>query len=1417
MSLTDVPDTTSGTTPAPPSPQELVSPAELADEAIALVRRWLAESREEPVDVSAQRLAGVLRDPHGLDFTVGFVDGVVRPEDVRVAARNLAALTPLIPGFLPLHLKAAIRLGAFAAPILPQVVVPAARTALRSMVRHLIVDATDRKLGEAITSIRGRGDGIRLNVNLLGEAILGKKEAARRLAGTRKLLARDDVDYVSIKVSSTVAPHTPWAFDAAVADAVAALRPLYRVAKETGTFLNLDMEEFKDLDLTLAVFETLLGEPEFHGVEAGIVLQAYLPDALAAMIRLQEWTAARVASGGAHIKVRVVKGANLPMERVDADVHDWPLATWPSKQATDASYKAVLDYALRPEHTANVRIGVAGHNLFDVALAWLLAERRGVTGGIDVEMLLGMATAQQAVVRRTVGSILLYTPVVHPQEFDVAIAYLIRRLEEGASSENFMSAVFDLDTHAALFARERDRFLASLADMPEGVPASNRVQDRTAAAAPAPIHGFRNTPDSDPAIEANRDWSRAIVARMEESTLGAQTIADHTVTDETALNAMIQDAADAAASWRALGAAGRAEILHRAGDALEKRRADLLEVMGAECGKVIEQSDPEVSEAIDFAHYYAEQARTLETVDGATFTPVGVTVVTPPWNFPVAIPAGSTLAALAAGSAVVIKPAALAERSGAVMVEALWEAGVPREVLQLVQVSENDLGRQLLTHPAVERVVLTGAYETAELFRSFRPDLPLLAETSGKNAVIVTPSADLDLAAKDVAMSAFGHAGQKCSAASLVVLVGSVARSRRFRDQLVDAVTSLEVGMPWDEASRVGPLIEPAHGKLLQALTTLEPGQRWVVEPKKLDDDGSLWRPGIREGVQPGSAFHRTEYFGPVLGIMTAETLDEAIEIVNAIEYGLTSGLHALDSAEIDTWLARIEAGNVYVNRGTTGAIVQRQPFGGWKKSAVGAGTKAGGPHYLFGFGTWADAETSTPRTPDALAAPALAAVPAADRDWLAEALASDAAAWAEEFSLARDVTALESEQNVLRYAAVPVTVRVEDASASALVRVVAAGVRAGSVVTVSAAAELSPAVRAWLEGVGVRAAVEDAARTGLAARRASRAPAGACACWAARRSPSPRPREGRRLSRSTPARSREPDTSSCCRSCASRPCRSPRTGSARPAGTRCRPSSAAERRRRRGRSFFRGGPAFPVSGRGYAMPDAAMRSAARRTEAGTGVPSVVCADVTGSPATTRSGSIPAQTRRSSPSSSSSTSDPALSFTLASARGMRSTIVAASSRAFIGRTSELRPGMRCSDRASRAASFSSGGTTDATPCTTAHRYRIELSNRERAYFSPIRCVTVTQTGAPAARRRKKSLPVDPCTRRSSPSRPMPTGRAIGRSSRTIARVADRAPSITSYKAARSVTWWWAPRRTRVRVVRGRSVMGRSHPAAWIMA
>jgi RHH-type proline utilization regulon transcriptional repressor/proline dehydrogenase/delta 1-pyrroline-5-carboxylate dehydrogenase len=1053
---------------------------ELADQAVEQVRRWLVAGRDAPTDAAAARLAGVLNDPHGLEFTAGFVDGVIRPEDSRVAARNLAALVPIIPRFLPGPLRLVVRTGAALGRVAPGLVVPIARKVLRQMVRHLIVDASDRTLGRSIARLRG--DGIRLNINLLGEAVLGDKEAAARVAGTENLLRRRDVDYVSIKVSGAVPPHSPFGFDAAVAHAAEALRPLYRIAAAAPDpkFINLDMEEYRDLDLTIAVFKKILGEPEFLGLQAGIVLQAYLPDALSAMMDLQHWAAERRQAGGAPIKIRLVKGANLPMERVDAEIHGWPLATWPSKQATDASYKAVLDYALRPDRITNVRIGVAGHNLFDIALAWLLAQRRGVAADVDFEMLLGMAAAQAAVVKRDVGSLVLYTPVVYPEHFDVAIAYLIRRLEEGATSDNYLSAAFALDSDPALFERERQRFLSSVADIPDHMPEAARTQNRWLPAERTESGQFANTPDTDPSRRLNQQWAEAIRGRMTDSELGLEVCAAGQVDSAEQLDEVLDTARSAGERWRSLPAAERAETLCRAADLLESRRADLLEVMGAECGKLVDQGDPEVSEAIDFARFYAGQALALESVDGACPDPGRVTLVTPPWNFPVAIPAGSTLAALAIGSAVVLKPAESARRCAAVLAETLWAAGVPRDVLQYLRVHDHDLRARLIGDPRVERVILTGAYETAELFRGIRPDLRLYAETSGKNAVIVTPSADFDLAARDVVASAFGHAGQKCSAASLVILVGSAARSPRLRSQLVDAARSLPVGMPWDADARMGPLIGPAEGKLLRALTTLEDGQSWLLEPRRLDADGRLWRPGIREGVRPGSEFHRVEYFGPVLGVMTADTLAEAVATVNSIDYGLTSGLQSLDEAEIAQWLATIEAGNLYVNRVITGAIVRRQPFGGWRRSSVGTGAKAGGPNYLAGLVDWYNREPSKAAVASdelrAAAVRAAAEQPADDVTWLDAALATDQVAWADEFGAVHDVSGLTCEQNAFRYCPVPVTVRYTADRPVELMRVVAAGLRAGSSITVSVARQLPKAVESWLTSSAVEAVVEDAA-----------------------------------------------------------------------------------------------------------------------------------------------------------------------------------------------------------------------------------------------------------------------------------------------------------------------------------------------------
>jgi RHH-type proline utilization regulon transcriptional repressor/proline dehydrogenase/delta 1-pyrroline-5-carboxylate dehydrogenase len=419
-----------------------------------------------------------------------------------------------------------------------------------------------------------------------------------------------------------------------------------------------------------------------------------------------------------------------------------------------------------------------------------------------------------------------------------------------------------------------------------------------------------------------------------------------------------------------------------------------------EGGKTIGEADPEVSELIDFARYYAERALDLERVEGATFSAHRLVLVVPPWNFPVAIPGGGPLAALAAGSAAILKPAPETPRCAEIVCEAAWEAGIEPDLLAFLRVPDDATGQHLVTHPDVDAVVLTGSFETARLFRGWRPELRLLAETSGKNALIVTPSADLDLAVADLVRSAFGHAGQKCSAASLAILVGDVATSHRFLDQLVDATTTLAAGPATDLSTQLNRLIGPPRGPLARHLEQLDEGESWLVEPRCIDEDTHLWSPGIKLGVRPGSHFHTNECFGPVLGIMVAEDLDEAIRLQNTTGYGLTGGIHSLDPDEVEHWLEHVEVGNAYVNRHITGAIVQRQPFGGWKRSAVGPGAKAGGPAYVATLGTWTDA----------------AEVAALDDDaWLARAVADDQVA-AEHYAREHDATGLSAEANILRH-----------------------------------------------------------------------------------------------------------------------------------------------------------------------------------------------------------------------------------------------------------------------------------------------------------------------------------------------------------------------------------------------------------------
>ena len=373
--------------------------------------------------------------------------------------------------------------------------------------------------------------------------------------------------------------------------------------------------------------------------------------------------------------------------------------------------------------------------------------------------------------------------------------------------------------------------------------------------------------------------------------------------------------------------------------------------MSRDAGKTVSEADPEVSEAIDFANYYALSAISLDLERQSS--PVGVVVVVPPWNFPYAIPTGGICAALAAGNTVIFKSAPETVATSWQLVNQLWKAGVPKNVLQFVSTQDNEVGQALISHEDVNAVILTGGYSTALLFSSWKNELNLLAETSGKNSMVLTACCDIDIAVKDLVQSAFGHAGQKCSAASLAIVDKNIYENPNFKKQLIDAVKSLKVGPGYNYSTTVGPIIKSAESNLHRVLTQLDEGESWLLKPEQIDEAGLLWSPGVKTGVKPGSWSHHNEWFGPVLAIMVSPDLETSVSWQNATDFGLTAGIQSLDPKECEYWIENVEAGNLYVNRGVTGAIVNRQPFGGWRRSSVGATAKAGGANYVATLRNW--------------------------------------------------------------------------------------------------------------------------------------------------------------------------------------------------------------------------------------------------------------------------------------------------------------------------------------------------------------------------------------------------------------------------------------------------------------------------------
>ncbi len=956
---------------------------------------------------------------------------------------------------------------------LPGVALPLVKDHMQKETANVILPGEREMLASHLAD-RTR-EGLRMNVNFLGEAILSETEAAHRLQQLLAALQWPELEVISVKISTLYSQISSLAREHTVAALCERLEPLFRAAMQArftrpdgevvSKFVYLDMEEYRDKDLTALAFMRTLDLPGFEHARAGIALQSYIPDSFLTLRQIQIWAQRRVAAGGGRVTVRIVKGANMESERVEASLRGWAQAPYQTKRDTDANYKRMLHAAMEPENLAAMDVGVASHNLFDLAYGLVLAQECKALDRVQFEMLEGMANHQRRALFEASQRLLLYAPACKKENFINAIGYLIRRLDENTGPENFLRHAFKLKTDSPEWRQLEDSFIASFEAVDTVDVSPRRAQNRMLPpAAVNPIarawQHLENEPDTDFTLPLNIHWGLQIIEHWKPRCgdratqipiviAGEELTTGHPIRDcvdpsrpgvvvgrsVQASEADVARAVECAAAdpdgWRALAPCDRSEILRRVAHELRVARGDLMGAAMADGGKTLPESDPEVSEAVDFVEFYRDCARWWQEMPGLKGRGRGVVVVVSPWNFPIAIPCGGIAAALAAGNTVILKPASDTILVAWELCQCFWRAGVSKRVLQFAPCSGGQAGRALVQHPKVNAVILTGGTETARAMLRENPRLPLFAETGGKDATMVTAVSDRDQAIKHVLQSAFGHSGQKCSATSLLLLQAEVYDDPQFRRALCEAAASLKVGSAWQPETKMGPLIRPPSGDLANALSRLDPGEEWALEPRSLDNNPCLWTPGIKYGVQPGSYSHLTEFFGPVLSVMRFEKLSEAVALVNQTGFGLTSGLESLDEREWDYWKENINAGNLYINRVTTGAIVLRQPFGGMGKSVFGPGMKAGGPNYVAQLMEFQDVSPSPPleeragerkqrgdQQKDTLIVlshdPRIATLPDSPR--ILTAISSYIHACREEFSLPHDHFLLVGQDNFRRY-----------------------------------------------------------------------------------------------------------------------------------------------------------------------------------------------------------------------------------------------------------------------------------------------------------------------------------------------------------------------------------------------------------------
>jgi RHH-type proline utilization regulon transcriptional repressor/proline dehydrogenase/delta 1-pyrroline-5-carboxylate dehydrogenase len=890
--------------------------------------------------------------------------------------------------------------GVHLARIVPWVSGPILRWNVSGVAHQFIAG---RDPDDVIKTLRKRrSQKIGFTVDLLGEAVVSEADAdeyAARYLDLLEKLARETKNWtdplgknselfpvvnLSVKISALYSQINPADPADAIAHLAPKLRPLLRRAREVGAFINFDMESYAHKNTTLELFKTIFTEEEFKNwPHAGIVIQAYLRDSEANLHDLIEWGRKR----GTRFAVRLVKGAYWDYETTKSLQNGWECPVYFQKPESDANFETLTRLLLQNESIVTAAFG--SHNVRSIAHAQAFADELGIDcSRFEFQLLYGMAGPIKRALVEMGYRVREYCPV---GALLPGMAYLVRRLLENTSNEGFLRAKFTENVSAKELLRDpRDLIKPAVAGIgdPGGVASSDGKNSTSLDIAPADV--YRNSPlvnfvykDSHEKMQGALHEVRKRFGEKYPLVIGGEKIWTDQLTPSVNPSApdevvgygseagiseaerAVKAAREAFGKWSRTPFEERARLLERAADIMERRRYELSAAEVFEVGKPWNEADGDIREAIDFCRFYAQQMRRLgrpkltQRVPGEDsyhhYWPRGVAFVIAPWNFPIAILCGMASAGVVTGNTVIMKPSEQSIVCGAMLMQVFEEAGVPSGVLNFLSGHGSVIGAHLVDHKDVDMIAFTGSrevglriWESAGITRPGQRELKrVICEMGGKNAMIVDSDADVGEAVGYSIYSAFGFQGQKCSALSRLILLQD--NYDRVMERLIPAAASLRVGNPEEPGIMVGPVIdEAAYRRILDYIEVGKSEATLAYQAKDLPPQGYFIPPTIFTDVKPNMRIAREEIFGPVLSVLKVHDLDEALEVANGTDYALTGGFFSRSPANIERVKAQLEAGNVYINRSCTGAIVGRHPFGGFKMS--GGGTKAGGEDYLLNF-----------------------------------------------------------------------------------------------------------------------------------------------------------------------------------------------------------------------------------------------------------------------------------------------------------------------------------------------------------------------------------------------------------------------------------------------------------------------------------